>query len=328
MNAPRRARPRQGSDERLTHGAPPPADRRPDVRRPTPPRSARSETAVPVSHAPLSCDLSALTSRARAPATGTSPDRPGSPGGSPCRRTSRSSPRGRTRAGTSWCRPPSRTPGSIAMAIGASFGGTRGQDRSRARPRTIAAWMRRGLEAARAALLAERDRLLAEVGETIVAPGQMTYGSQAAAASQVFEQQRDLALRDRADQQLVLVDAALARLEEGTFGTCVRCGGPSRPSGSRPCPGRPTASTASAIAPARPPMTVEAASPAGHASTRSAPPPSASAGSRPNAARPLRPAGRAPLPQGRVAPADRRVQDPRRVRRDRLAADPRARRAA
>ena len=30
------------------------------------------------------------------------------------------------------------------------------------------------------------------------APGQMTYGSQAAAASQVFEQQRDLALRDRA----------------------------------------------------------------------------------------------------------------------------------
>ena len=53
------------------------------------------------------------------------------------------------------------------------------------------------LDAARAALLAERAQLLEEVGETIVAPGQMTYGSQAAAASQVFEQQRDLALRDR-----------------------------------------------------------------------------------------------------------------------------------
>ena len=83
----------------------------------------------------------------------------------------------------------------------------------------------RGLEAARTSLEAERARLIAEVGEAIVAPGQMTYGSQAAAASQVFEQQRDLALRDRADQQLVLVDEALARLEAGTFGTCVRCGG-------------------------------------------------------------------------------------------------------
>jgi RNA polymerase-binding protein DksA len=54
----------------------------------------------------------------------------------------------------------------------------------------------------------------------------MTYGSQAAAASQVFAQQRDLALRDRADQQLALVDEALARLDDGTFGTCVRCGRP------------------------------------------------------------------------------------------------------
>ena len=82
------------------------------------------------------------------------------------------------------------------------------------------------LDAVRAALLAERARLLEEIGETIVAPGQMTYGSQAAAASQVFAQQRDLALRDRSDQQLVLVDEALARLDDGTFGRCVRCGQP------------------------------------------------------------------------------------------------------
>jgi RNA polymerase-binding protein DksA len=54
----------------------------------------------------------------------------------------------------------------------------------------------------------------------------MTYGSQAAAASQVFEQQRDLALRDRATQQLELVDAALERLDVGSFGTCLRCGKP------------------------------------------------------------------------------------------------------
>lgn len=80
--------------------------------------------------------------------------------------------------------------------------------------------------AIRAALLAERDQLLADVEETIQAPGQMTYGSQAAAASQVFEQQRDLALRDRATQQLALVDSALARLDAGTYGACQRCGKP------------------------------------------------------------------------------------------------------
>jgi len=78
----------------------------------------------------------------------------------------------------------------------------------------------------RAALHVERARLQADVEETIQAPGQMTYGSQAAAASQVFEQQRDLALRDRATQQLELVDAALARLDAGTFGPCLRCGKP------------------------------------------------------------------------------------------------------
>ena len=82
------------------------------------------------------------------------------------------------------------------------------------------------VDAARTALLAERDRLRAEVGEAIVAPGQMTYGSQAAAATQVFEQQRDLALRDRAVQQLELVEAALARIDAGTFGTCTNCGKP------------------------------------------------------------------------------------------------------
>jgi RNA polymerase-binding transcription factor DksA len=82
---------------------------------------------------------------------------------------------------------------------------------------------------ARAALDAERQRLLADLGEAIVAPGQMTYGSQAAAASQVFAQQRDLALRDHAIQQLELVEAALARLDAGTYGTCLRCGRPIAP---------------------------------------------------------------------------------------------------
>jgi DnaK suppressor protein len=79
-------------------------------------------------------------------------------------------------------------------------------------------------DAARAVLIDERSRRVAELGVAIDAPGQMTYGSQAAAASQVFAQQRDLALRDRAQAQLELVDAALARLDGGTFGLCIRCG--------------------------------------------------------------------------------------------------------
>jgi DnaK suppressor protein len=79
---------------------------------------------------------------------------------------------------------------------------------------------------ARAALIAERDRLLGELAEGIVAPGPMTYGSQAAAATQVFEQQRDLALRERNAQHLIAVQAALQRLDDGTYGRCVRCGEP------------------------------------------------------------------------------------------------------
>ena len=78
----------------------------------------------------------------------------------------------------------------------------------------------------RAILLAERDRVRAEMAEGIVAPGPMTYGSQAAAATQVFEQQRDLALRDRNTVHLAEVDAAIARLDAGTYGACVRCGNP------------------------------------------------------------------------------------------------------
>lgn len=85
------------------------------------------------------------------------------------------------------------------------------------------------LAAMRTDLLDERQRALDELDETVQTPGQMTYGSQAASASQVFAQQRDLALRDRSQAQLSLVDAALARLDAGTFGTCLRCGQPIAP---------------------------------------------------------------------------------------------------
>ena len=83
-----------------------------------------------------------------------------------------------------------------------------------------------GLDVARDALLAERARMLAEIGEDLESPEQMTYGSQAAAASQVFAQQRDLALRETAQRRLREIDAALARIDDGTYGRCLTCGGP------------------------------------------------------------------------------------------------------
>ena len=79
---------------------------------------------------------------------------------------------------------------------------------------------------ARARLLAERTRLLEEIDEAVALPEQMTYGSQAAAATQVFEQERELAMRERANLHLQAVDGALARLDDGTYGTCIRCGRP------------------------------------------------------------------------------------------------------
>jgi RNA polymerase-binding protein DksA len=82
----------------------------------------------------------------------------------------------------------------------------------------------------REALLLERRRVIEELDELrVTAPGQMTYGSQAAAASHVFEQQRDLALRDHNQQHLAEVDAALARLDAGRYGACASCGRPIAP---------------------------------------------------------------------------------------------------
>ena len=78
---------------------------------------------------------------------------------------------------------------------------------------------------ARARLEEVRIALRAELGEEIEAPGQMTYGSQAAAASHVFAQQRDLALREQAERRLHSVDHALARLAAGKYTTCETCGG-------------------------------------------------------------------------------------------------------
>ncbi len=83
---------------------------------------------------------------------------------------------------------------------------------------------------ARRRLDAERARILDEIGAVEIEPPEpMTYGSQAAAASQVFDQNRARALQERAQRDLVLVDAALARLDNGAYGVCAACGRPIDP---------------------------------------------------------------------------------------------------
>ena len=160
----------------------------------------------------------------------------------------------------------------------------------------------------------------AEIGEAIVAPGQMTYGSQAAAASQVFAQQRDLALRDRADRAAgARRRGARPARRRGRSGRAFAAASRSRRPARGPAVGRPL----HRLPAARPRATADddrRRPDRSSRSTTSAPPPSACAASRirtPLVA--VRAAGRPAVPQGRVAPADRRVQAPRRVRGDRVA---------
>jgi DnaK suppressor protein len=132
-----------------------------------------------------------------------------------------------------------RTPGARPRIIGRSsapvpIGGARGRASpvpvpARRMPdagRTIDTMDADRLDRARSALLEERASMLAELGAELDAPEQMTYGSQAAAASQVFAQQRDLALREAAERRVREVDAALGRIGAGTFGLCASCGDP------------------------------------------------------------------------------------------------------
>jgi DnaK suppressor protein len=79
-------------------------------------------------------------------------------------------------------------------------------------------------------LLDQVARLRAEIdAEENEPPEPMTYGSQAASATQVFDQNRSLALRERAARDLQQVEAALGRLDAGTYGLCQACGRPINP---------------------------------------------------------------------------------------------------
>jgi len=71
----------------------------------------------------------------------------------------------------------------------------------------------------------QRSELLAQIAaQPMPEVGQMTYGSQAEAASDVYEQQRVLTVRRHLERQLQEVEDAIARAERGLHGRCESCG--------------------------------------------------------------------------------------------------------
>jgi len=84
------------------------------------------------------------------------------------------------------------------------------------------------VDQARQTLEAERARLRVELSEEIDHP-RVAHGAQTAAATEVSESQRGQQLREREEQHLGLIEAALNRIEAGTFGRCQTCGKPINP---------------------------------------------------------------------------------------------------
>ena len=84
------------------------------------------------------------------------------------------------------------------------------------------------IENARQTLEAERLRIRAGLAEEVEHP-RVAHGAQTAAATEVSESQRGMQLRGREEQHLVLIEAALKRIDLGTFGRCQTCGQPIAP---------------------------------------------------------------------------------------------------
>jgi DnaK suppressor protein len=77
----------------------------------------------------------------------------------------------------------------------------------------------------RSSLEEERERLLALIAQAESEGGtSLGYGNHMADdATEAFEQAKDLALRQNAQQLLIQVTDALARFEQGTYGICESC---------------------------------------------------------------------------------------------------------
>lgn len=76
---------------------------------------------------------------------------------------------------------------------------------------------------ARQILEAERERIRLSLSEEIYYP-RVAHGAQTAAATEVTESQRGQQLREREEQHLTHIEAAIKRIDAGTFGRCQNCG--------------------------------------------------------------------------------------------------------
>ncbi len=82
--------------------------------------------------------------------------------------------------------------------------------------------IRKRLEEERASLVSDIDSLQVENENQETDYGASNHPGDD--ASEVFLRERNLTLRENSDDMLAQVDAALERLDNGTYGTCQRCG--------------------------------------------------------------------------------------------------------
>ncbi|MFN8472390.1 MAG: TraR/DksA C4-type zinc finger protein [Anaerolineae bacterium] len=81
-------------------------------------------------------------------------------------------------------------------------------------------------------LLAEKRQIETELRRRLEEFEQLTdnsdkaghFGDQGDEATDIFEQEKNLALRDGMDRQLAKISHALARIDQGTYGLCEVCG--------------------------------------------------------------------------------------------------------
>ncbi|HAM22216.1 MAG TPA: DNA-binding protein [Actinobacteria bacterium] len=94
-------------------------------------------------------------------------------------------------------------------------------------------WTPKELADVQAELLADRDRLAAELAATesgiadlVRDSGDGAGDDVADAGSKTFEREQEMSIADNARDLLLQTDKALGRIEAGTYGTCESCGGP------------------------------------------------------------------------------------------------------
>lgn len=77
------------------------------------------------------------------------------------------------------------------------------------------------------ALANERDRLRGEIQrQEVMTQDHPTSGNHMADdASEVFEQTKNLAIKEHLEKMLEQVELAIRRIEKGTYGVCEKCGG-------------------------------------------------------------------------------------------------------